>query len=359
MGRPRRGARIVGPYAHHGLWRLRAVIPGGHSVYQSYPSRAAAERDKPKLAARLGLAEATTIEEAIASWQQHMKTRGCRARTIEVAASAARHFLGDMGLQDITIARLKQRIDIRLSTPTDRCGPRAVASVASELRQSKRFLAWAAERGLWRVPAGLASVRVEGPRSEGKAQLSADEARAFLREGLRLSVAGHEGALAASAVLLLGVRSRELLERCVRDLDEDGAVLWIRRHAKTARSRRRVRVPEPLRSLLREHVRDRQPQDRIFGEDFGRGRLRSSSWLAAQVAELCGAAGVTVVCPHGLRGTHATLAEEAGVSPDAVAASLGHTSSEVTGRHYTLPEARQDARQTRVLRLVQGGQHAR
>jgi integrase len=291
-----------------------------------------------------------------------MKARGCRPRTIEVATSAVRHFLGEQGdLDDISTARLRQRIDLRLKTPTGRMldgempRPRAVASVASELRQAKRFLRWAASRGIWRVPAGFSELTVEGPRSEGKEQLSADEARAFLEEGVRRARGGDEGALAAVAVLLLAVRSRELLDRRVRDLDDGGAVLWMRRWAKTRKSRRRVCVPEPLRTLLQEQVEDRQPGSLIFGELEGEAAPRSSSWLADQVRSLCAAAGVTVVCPHGLRGTHSTLAEAAGASPEVVAASLGHTSPAVTGRHYTLPHVRQDAQQERALKVMQGG----
>jgi integrase len=155
--------------------------------------------------------------------------------------------------------------------------------------------------------------------------------------------------------MLLGVRSRQLLDRHVRDLDDGGTVLWIRRKAKTRRGKRRVRVPEPLFTLLQAQVKGREPSDLIFGELEGQGRPRSSSWLADEVKKLCSAAGITVVCPQGLRGTHSSLAEGAGITPLAVAASLGHTSPKVTGEHYTLPEVRQDAQQERVLKLVQAG----
>jgi len=64
---------------------------------------------------------------------------------------------------------------------------------------------------------------------------------------------------------------------------------------------------------------------------------------------------VPVVCTHGLRGTHSTIAEEAGVSPEAVAASLGHTDARTTVRHYTMPETRQGAQQERFLNVVAGG----
>ncbi|MBL9003243.1 MAG: hypothetical protein JNJ46_03300, partial [Myxococcales bacterium] len=46
--------------------------------------------------------------------------------------------------------------------------------------------------------------------------------------------------------------------------------------------------------------------------------------------ELCDAANVPRVCPHSLRGLHATLAIEEGASGEAVARALGHTRFEIT-----------------------------
>lgn len=50
-----------------------------------------------------------------------------------------------------------------------------------------------------------------------------------------------------------------------------------------------------------------------------------------QVQRLCRLAGVPIVSPHGLRGTHGRLAVEAGISADVVAASLRHQN--VTTEH--------------------------
>ena len=71
--------------------------------------------------------------------------------------------------------------------------------------------------------------------------------------------------------------------------------------------------------------------------------------------KFCLRAGVPRVCPHGLRGTHSTLAEAAGVTSHVVAASLGHVNDQVTGRHYTMPEVRDQARQRRFLEVLEGG----
>jgi integrase len=60
-------------------------------------------------------------------------------------------------------------------------------------------------------------------------------------------------------------------------------------------------------------------------------------------------AGVTVVTAQGLRGTHATLAEEAGTAPLAVAKSMGHTGHDVTERQYLAPGTTDRVRQRAAI----------
>ena len=64
---------------------------------------------------------------------------------------------------------------------------------------------------------------------------------------------------------------------------------------------------------------------------------------------------VPVVCPHGLRGTHATLAEDAGEAAEAVTRQLGHTDHRVTAGHYLAPGTVERGRARRALRVLQGG----
>jgi integrase len=74
-----------------------------------------------------------------------------------------------------------------------------------------------------------------------------------------------------------------------------------------------------------------------------------------QVKKLCAAAKVPEVTAHGLRGGHASVAVEAGLSPLVVAASLGHASPSMTVAAYAQAEAVQAARQGRVLKVIRGG----
>lgn len=72
------------------------------------------------------------------------------------------------------------------------------------------------------------------------------------------------------------------------------------------------------------------------------------------VQRICRDTRVPEVTAHGMRGTHASLAQASRVSALAVARALGHASSAVTQAHYTRPEATEQARQATVLRLLVG-----
>jgi integrase len=158
---------------------------------------------------------------------------------------------------------------------------------------------------------------------------------------LKLGADGDSAGTAAATALLLGMRASEIAERIVRDLDGGGRVLAVTA-SKTAAGVRRLRVPAVLQPLLHQLAAGKRAADRLFGAGVNR------HWVLRAVARVCRAAGVPAVTPHGLRGTHATLAVGAGISGDAVAASLGHESFAVTAAHYARPEAVSGAQAARV-----------
>lgn len=84
----------------------------------------------------------------------------------------------------------------------------------------------------------------------------------------------------------------------------------------------------------------------------GSGASASRHWVLRSVARVCTMAGVPAVTPHGLRGTHATLAVGVGISGEAVAASLGHESFAVTAAHYAQPEAVSGAKAAKVADIL-------
>ena len=73
-------------------------------------------------------------------------------------------------------------------------------------------------------------------------------------------------------------------------------------------------------------------------------------WLASDCRT--GGSGSPGPSENGLRDTHATLAVEAGVTRDAVAASVGHGSFAVTAGHYAKAEAITSTRTHQIENLV-------
>jgi integrase len=114
------------------------------------------------------------------------------------------------------------------------------------------------------------------------------------------------GAVATLAAYWLGVRATELTSSTVRDLDA-GATLLDITDAKTEAGDRTLRLPCKLQPLVKALADGKQPGDFLFG-DVDR------HWLLRQVRRCCEGAGVPVVSPHGLRGSHAKHAREVGVS---------------------------------------------
>jgi integrase len=82
-----------------------------------------------------------------------------------------------------------------------------------------------------------------------------------------------------------------------------------------------------LQPILAKLGEGKRPDDLLFG-----GQTRY--WVLRAVKRCCEAAGVKVVTAHGLRGTHAMIAREAGVSGVILAQALGHESESTTTRHY-------------------------
>jgi integrase len=64
-------------------------------------------------------------------------------------------------------------------------------------------------------------------------------------------------------------------------------------------------------------VSDWAPDDLLMGQHW-------RDWPRENVQRICRLADVPEVTAHGLRGTHATLAEEEGATGDLVARALGH-----------------------------------
>ena len=170
---------------------------------------------------------------------------------------------------------------------------------------------------------------------------------------IRKANEGDEAAVGAMTAFLLGLRASEVTDRVVRDLNDDGRLLWIE-FGKTKRSRRTLEVPGLLRPYLLALAKGRAPDAQLISRTISRrsGKKRDRYWLLYHVERLCAEAEVPVVCTQSLRGLHASVATDAGATPHVVASALGHSSPAVTHAHYIDGATARRARTRRVIGKV-------
>lgn len=351
----RRTRRLYGPYREKRRRRWRVVIYAGPRARRSeYFASEGAARDFIAEAEAEIEDEGLTVSEALRDYRAHMIARDLKPTTYETSLTRLRSLFGaeDPAVHDLT-PRLARKLfrdfaarPIRRNNRPTKQLPRTDHKL-NVLAEARRFAKWAIREGL------LASdpwqgIEVLGRRGRGKNKLRIDEARKFEAAARAEADAGRPTGVAALAALYLGTRATELVERTVRDLDDDGRIVHLE-EAKTAAGERVLEVPDVLRSYLLAMTAGKAGTEPLFGAVSTRHRL------AYHVKRLCRVAGVPEVTPHGLRGTHATLARDAGATGQIVAAALGHASEAVTERHYLEAGTVARANRRKAMRVLKGG----
>jgi integrase len=204
---------------------------------------------------------------------------------------------------------------------------------------------------------------------DGRKVEGADKPRLTVDESRRLQAYCHEhattdpGAAITLAYLLLGSRASDLVKRDVRDLDDDGRLLWIGR-TKTGAGTRRLLIPDELTPYLVVLAQGRSGDAPLFVSEASRrwpaGRRWSRHMAYNHVRRIASDAKVPVLPPQALRRTQATLAEDAGETALAVARHLGHATAAapaVTHRSYVSRDTVRNAAVKRGLTALRGKRH--
>lgn len=316
---------VYGPYKMGRKFRLVFKGPLGQQRYQSFSTEKEALAELAKYKGQGGI----SVEACIDMYDLYLREKGNKARTIAT-----------------TLQRLKRLFQEHLNTPLGSIREEkrlleGLASLSFDTRsaivnETKTFLRWCVSQGYIKT-SFLEGTKLLGKKKRGKPQLRITEARKLTQVATTLAKNGDKGAVAVLMTLLMGLRASEVLNRVVRDLDDNYSLLWIT-EAKTVRGNRTLIIPEVLQAPLSQLASNKESHERLFG-------THDRSWLWRQVKRLCQLAGVPIINPHGMRGTHASLAVEAGTSSQIVAAALGHESFTTTARHYATPESVEGARQ--------------
>lgn len=301
-------------------------------------------------AAKLGIEKAAgriiTLGEAIAKYLDHQRHVGLRPNSVAATeVGLMRFFAKDLNrpLSALTPAHAASLYGELRHATTAQGTPLAVASHRTYLASARGLLVFCVEQH-WLRQNPMIDVKPVGRVRRGKLQLRMDEARILVSKCIERAQLGDDGAMAVLLGLLLGLRADEIATRAVRDIDDDGRVLWVAELAdgwrpKTACGRRAVGIPEPLRPLLVARCQNKSPEAWLFSRH--NGSRYSRDWTRSATRRLCKLAGVPLVCAHALRGQHATIAIQEGVSPHIVAAALGQESPRVTLNAYAAPGSQQ------------------
>jgi integrase len=177
----------------------------------------------------------------------------------------------------------------------------------------------------------FAEVSPIGRPKRGKQQLRIDEARKLVAVAMERAKTLDAGSTAILMQIFLGLRPTESLVRVVRDLDDEGRILWVP-FGKTNNAKRRLQIPDALREVLLLHTKGKPTDAPLLGPPGD--ALHTRDIIRYRLKLLCQQLGLPTVCPHSLRGLNATLALDAGATAQHVAAALGHASFTTTARHY-------------------------
>jgi integrase len=355
--------RVLGPYPNRDKFRIIHVKADGTRDAACYATEEEAKQAIARLNDEINRPE-KTIREALKDYETFMRDdKGNKENSIDQTGRKLRRFFDDLdvALTSLTPEKAEALYQALRTSKKKPQKPGTVPAPDAErvsvdyhrnaLSEAKTFLRWCAKKK-WIPSNPLEDVEGVGKRHHGKEQLRIDEARKWIATAVELADReDQEGAVAAMTTLLLGIRCSEVVSRTVRDLDDDGKLLWIP-DSKTAKGRRNLEIPPVLRPFLKELAEDKNPDDLLFG-------FHDRAWPRAWVKRICRRAGVPVVTAHGQRGLHGTLAIAAGVTPNAVADALGHESFTTTARSYAKPEAMDHARQRRTLEVLDGGKAQR
>lgn len=340
-----RGPRAYGPYKHGDKWRVHFVSGRGGdrtTSYETFDTWGEADRCK---SGATDEAQGISVADAIKAFLDTKRAQGRSPETISSYEARLGVLLGDL---------LKRPIRSVASRGAELyAGVLAGRKPDSHQNLLKAGRIWAkfCVRQKWLKTNPFADVEPVGQRTYGadKERLTTDESRRL--ETWCLTHPADIGAALALGYLYLGTRNSELIKRNVRDVDDDGRVLWIR-ETKSKAGRRKLAIPDGLAEMLAARCEGRDGDAPIFATRKGRMRRETAR---QHVRRVCQLAGVPVLPPQALRRTWSSLADETGLAPLAIARHLGHATGgapRVTEQAYMQRGAVDQAKRARAQRAI-------
>jgi integrase len=337
--------KVSAPYRQGDKWRL-VLFEGTKRTAKLFDDYQTAMRVKESILAAAKGRSQRTIGQAIEEWMALKERAGCVGRTLRTWRIKLAFLPAELPLVRVTESKAES-LYAELAAKT------AAATHHASLRFAKALFRWCVKKN-YVDEDPFASIAKIGKAKKGKFQLRRDEAKRLSAYLVTLATDGDYRALALLVQVLLGLRSGEVLGLKKRDLD-CGGTLVIVEGTKTENARRTMKLQDApiVQELVARRIAPLTPDALIFVRR-NRQTPVCATILHKALRMFCEAAGVPKVCPHSLRGLHATLAVEAGDTCAAVARALGHGSDAVTREHYIAPAALDHARTARVASMLLG-----
>ncbi len=359
MRRDNAGDWVSGIERHRQRYRFRVAV-GGEIKSHSYPTQAEAERHRTAAVRAQEQVQAErrvlTWTEAIEEYMVHQAERGKASEASrKVVKDRLRRFFrpvleGAVQLTEDGGIALYRELRTR---PGARGAPPSVQEQHHCLSRAKALVRWLVKQKKLRadVLADLEALGVPKAGEASKPQLNRDGLWRLWEVALREAGKGDAGAAAVLCCSLLGMRASTVANRTREHLDAHGTILKSTAKGQTVELSLMGETPDAegimaqLRHALALQARGKLPQAPLIGSGHDRW------WVRREVQRLCTLAGVRVVPPHGLRGTHASVGRSLGISPGLLAGSLAH-SQRVQERHYATPEAVASGQVARVVGVL-------
>jgi integrase len=379
----RKGARVVGPrwIEDRQQWRVITYLPDGRGRSRHFGSEADAHEYVALWTNKLARLGEVTVELAIDRYEEWKKAkrpprefRKGQQDPVDTTVHRLRTFFGPVlkvRVASLTAERCKELyagkwdgkalLEHGLVTRPTRAGrPLAVDTQRNTLLECKTFGRWWVTQG-WRAESPLEDVEGEGARNhggKGRTRLARKEQKRLFRKAVEIAqdeardAAGRERALGLLTQLMFATRSSDVISRQVRHVDLEDWEFEVK-DGKTPASDRTFVIPKFMRPMYRRQMQGKREEQYLFGAgDVPHDR----DWVRDSVHFVCKEAGVKRETAHGLKGAHAELARDSGVTPDIIAKALAHTSYKgTTRRSYQSAGADDRATQQRVLKVLVGG----
>lgn len=343
------------PHKWRGRWRAFLTVgyaadgrPERRYVYGRTEAECLAKVDAERRRLRLGLRRgsgAPTLAAFVEDWLVDAEAR-VAPRTLSIYRAELAHILPALGrtaLTALTPEAIRRALRKLVGTEV-RFGPGQAQSTTLSARSANAArtvlhnVLEAAVLDGWLDTNPAASNRVR-PLKHQRREIrvwTAQEVTAFLDACLAGAAAQY--ALFYTA-LTTGLRVGELAALEWRDVHGDS--LHVRRTAggdgtKTKAANRVLKLPTDTLAVLEQH-RGVLAAERIGGPlvfPTASGGMVTRSNVRRALARWAGHAGVTILTPHELRHTYASMAIANGMTPADLARQLGHTNAAFTLRTY-------------------------